>query len=121
MTPDDLAGLIASGAVQPPPNIEANYAASMIEWARQTYDGRMDFAAVTTTTVEDMLGRKPLTLRTWVARNREAVLEAGGGRQVEPAPPRLIDPARRTGCCTSACPPTPLRVSASQRTVAGNC
>ena len=77
MTPDDLAALIASGAVQPPPNIEANYAASILEWACQTFDGRMDFAAVTTTTVEDMLGRKPLTLRTWVARNREAVLEAG--------------------------------------------
>ena len=77
MTPDDLAALIASGAVQPPPNIEANYAASMVEWARQTYDGRMDFAAVTTPTVEDLLGRKPLTLRTWVARNSKAVLEAG--------------------------------------------
>ncbi len=77
MTPDDLAALIASGAVQPPPNIEANYAASMIEWARQTYDGRMDFAAVTTPTVEDLLGRKPLTLRTWVVRNSKAVLEAG--------------------------------------------
>ena len=85
MTPDDLAALIASGAVQPPPNIEANYAASMLEWARQTYDGRMDFAAVTTPTVEDLLGRKPLTLRTWVARNSKAVLEAraraaGGAR-----------------------------------------
>ena len=77
MTPDDLAALIASGAVQPPPNIEANYAASMLEWARQTYDGRMDFAAVTTPTVEELLGRKPLTLRTWVERNRQAVLEAG--------------------------------------------
>ena len=69
MTPDDLTALIASGAVQPPPNIEANYAASMLEWVRQTYDGRMDFAAVTTPTMEDLLGRKPLTLRTWVARN----------------------------------------------------
>jgi uncharacterized protein YbjT (DUF2867 family) len=77
MTPDDLAALVASGAVQPPPNIEANYVASMLEWARQTYDGRMDFAAVTTPTVEDLLGRKPLTLREWVARNSEAVLEAG--------------------------------------------
>jgi NAD(P)H dehydrogenase (quinone) len=77
MTPDDLAALIASGALQPPPNIEANYAASMLEWARQRYDGRMDFAAVTTPTVEDFLGRKPLTLRTWVARNRNAVVEAG--------------------------------------------
>ena len=77
MTPDDLAALVASGAVQPPPNIEANYAASMIEWARQTYDGRMDFAAVKTQAVEDLLGRKPLTLRAWVARNSKDVLEAG--------------------------------------------
>jgi uncharacterized protein YbjT (DUF2867 family) len=77
MTPDDLAALIASGAVQPPPNIEANYATSIIEWVRQTYDGRMDFAAVTATTVEDVLGRKPLTLRAWVEGNRKAVLEAG--------------------------------------------
>ena len=77
MTPDDLTALIASGALQPPPNIEANYAASMIEWARQTYDGRIDFGAVTTPTAEELLGRKPLTLRTWVERNRQAVLEAG--------------------------------------------
>jgi NAD(P)H dehydrogenase (quinone) len=77
MTPDQLVALLASGAVKPPPNIEANYAASMLEWARQTYDGRMDFAAVTTTTVEDLLGRKPLTLRAWVARNSKAVLETG--------------------------------------------
>ena len=77
LTPDDLTALVASGALQPPPNIEANYAASMLEWARQTYDGRMDFAAVTTPTVEELLGRKPLALRTWVERNRQAVLEAG--------------------------------------------
>jgi NAD(P)H dehydrogenase (quinone) len=77
MTPDDLAALVASGALRPPPNVEANYAASMLEWARQTYDGRMDFGAVTTPTVEELLGRKPLTLRTWVESNREAVLEAG--------------------------------------------
>ena len=77
MTPDKLVALVASGAVKPPPNIEANYAASMLEWARQTFDGRMDFAAVTTTTVEDLLGRKPVTLRAWVARNSKAVLEAG--------------------------------------------
>src|SRR4029453_14984524 len=101
MTPDHLVALLASGAVQPPPNIEANYAASMVEWARQTYDGRMDFAAVATTTVEDFLGRQPLTLRAWVARNRKAVLEAGaqlggggaGGRGA-PRPPRPFDLAR---------------------------
>jgi NAD(P)H dehydrogenase (quinone) len=77
MTPDDLVALIASGALQLPPNIEANYAASIIEFVRQTYDGRMDFAAITTPTAEDLLDRKPLTLREWVARNSEAVLEAG--------------------------------------------
>jgi hypothetical protein len=32
---------------------------------------------VATTTVEDLFGRQPLTLRAWVARNRKAVLEAG--------------------------------------------
>ena len=63
--------------MQPPPNIEANYAASMIEWSRQTYDGRMDFAAVKTTTMEELQGRKPLTLRAWVDRNSKDVLEAG--------------------------------------------
>jgi NAD(P)H dehydrogenase (quinone) len=77
MTPDDLAALIASGVLQAPPNIEANDAASMIEWARRTYDGRMDFGAVTTPTAEEWLCRKPLTLRTWVERNSQAVLEAG--------------------------------------------
>ncbi len=77
MTPDDLVGLIASGAVKPPQNIEANYAASMVEMVRQTYDGRLDFFAVTTTTVEDLLVRKPMTLRAWVARNSKAVSEAG--------------------------------------------
>jgi NAD(P)H dehydrogenase (quinone) len=77
MTPDDLEEQITSGAIKVPSNIEANYAASMLEWAHQTYDGRMDFAAVATTTVEDLLGRKPLTLRDWVAGNWKAVLGAG--------------------------------------------
>ena len=77
MTPDGLIAQLTSGAIKAPSNIEANYMASMLEWARQTYDGRMDFAAVATTTVEDLLGRKPLTLRAWVARNSKAVLEAG--------------------------------------------
>ena len=87
MTPDHLTALIASGALQPPPNIEANYAASMIEWARHTYDGRMDFGAVTTPTVDELLGRKPLTLRAWVKRNSQAVLEAGARPPLPPAPP----------------------------------
>ena len=38
-TPDDLAVGVASGQVVMPDNIEANYAASMLEWVRQTFDG----------------------------------------------------------------------------------
>ncbi len=90
MTPDDLVALIASGALQPPPNIEANYAASMIEWARQTYDGRMDFGAVTTPTAEELLGRKPLPLRTWVERNSQAVLEAGARAPLAASTPTTL-------------------------------
>jgi NAD(P)H dehydrogenase (quinone) len=82
-------GFAASGAAQPPPNVEANYAASMIEWARQTYDGRMDFGAVTTPAVEELLGRKPLNLRTWVERNRQAVLEAGAPAPVADGTPSI--------------------------------
>jgi NAD(P)H dehydrogenase (quinone) len=48
MTPDDLAVGIASGQVVMPGYVEANYAASMLEWARQTFDGRMSYSAVTT-------------------------------------------------------------------------
>ena len=43
----------------------------------QTYDGRMDFGAITTTVVEDLTGRKPLTLREWVMRYRDSVLTVG--------------------------------------------
>jgi NAD(P)H dehydrogenase (quinone) len=37
MTPDDLAVGVASGQVVMPDNIESNYAASMLEWVRQTF------------------------------------------------------------------------------------
>jgi D-methionine transport system substrate-binding protein len=40
-------------------------------------DGRLDFGATTTTTVEDLTGRKPLTLREWVGRYRDSVLAVG--------------------------------------------
>ena len=62
MTPDDLAAGVASGRVVMPGNIEANYAASMLEWARQTLDGRMDYGAVMTDTVATLLGRPPIKL-----------------------------------------------------------
>ena len=77
LTPDDLVAQITSGAMRLPPYIEATYGTSMLEWVRQTYDGRMDFGATTTTTVEDLTGRKPLTLREWVARYRDSALAVG--------------------------------------------
>jgi NAD(P)H dehydrogenase (quinone) len=77
LTPDDLVAQITSGAMQMPSYVEANYGTSMLEWVRQTYDGRMDFAATTTTTVEDLTGRKPLTLREWVVRYRDSVFAVG--------------------------------------------
>jgi uncharacterized protein YbjT (DUF2867 family) len=76
LTPADLIAQISAGAIQFPPSIEANYAASMIEWVRQTYEGRLNFGAITTA-VKDLTGRMPLTLRQWVKKNRKAVLEAG--------------------------------------------
>jgi len=77
LTPDDLVAQITSGAMQMPSYVEANYGASILEWVRQTYDGRMDFGATTTTVVEDLTGRKPLTLREWVVRYRDSVLAVG--------------------------------------------
>lgn len=76
LTPADLIAQVTAGAIRLPPSIEANYAASMLEWVRQTYDGLLNFGGVTTT-CEDLTGRKPLTLRRWVEKNREAVLAAG--------------------------------------------
>jgi hypothetical protein len=76
LTPADLIAQVNAGAIQFPPSIEATYAASMLEWVRQSYDGLLNFGAATTT-CEDLTGRKPLTLRRWVEKNRDAVLAAG--------------------------------------------
>ena len=73
MTPDDLAVGVASGQVVMPGNIEANYAASMLEWERQTYDGRMDYSAVTTDTVATLLGRPPIKLENWARQHRSDI------------------------------------------------
>jgi NAD(P)H dehydrogenase (quinone) len=77
LTPDDLVARITSGAMRLPSYVEATYGASLLEAVRQTYDGRMDFGATTTTVVEDLTGRKPLTLREWVVRYRDSVLTVG--------------------------------------------
>ena len=77
LTPDDLVAQLTSGAMRLPSYVEATYGASILEWVRQTYDGRMDFGATTTTVVEDLTGRKPLTLREWVVRYRDSALAVG--------------------------------------------
>src|SRR6476659_7356267 len=73
MTPDDLAVGIASGQVVMPGYVEANYAASMLEWARQTFDGRMGYSAVTTDTVATLLGRPPIKLEDWARQHRSDI------------------------------------------------
>jgi NAD(P)H dehydrogenase (quinone) len=78
MTPSDLLAAFASGAVKSPPGVEENYAKSQLEWVQQTYDGRMDYGAVATSTVQDLLGRPAMTLRDWVPRHREELLAAAG-------------------------------------------
>ena len=76
MTPSDLLAAFASGAAKSPPGVEENYGKSQLEWVQQTYDGRMDYGAVATSTVEDLLGRPAMTLRDWVWRHREELLAA---------------------------------------------
>ena len=76
MTPSDLLAAFASGAAKPPAGVEENYAKSQLEWVQQTYDGRMDYGAVATSTVQDLLGRPTMTLREWAPRHREALLAA---------------------------------------------
>jgi uncharacterized protein YbjT (DUF2867 family) len=77
LTPDDLEAQLRSGAMRMPSYVEATYVASILEMVRQTYDGRLDFGATTTTVVEDLTGRKPLTLHEWVVRYRDSVLVVG--------------------------------------------
>lgn len=77
-TPDDLIALLASHsfALSSASTTEATYAASGLEWMRQTYDGRLAYSAIATTTVQDLLGRSPLGLREWAQLHRDAVLAA---------------------------------------------
>src|SRR3954467_12713670 len=57
MTPDEMLQAVSEGLVATPSFMEGHYALSTFEWLRQTHDGRMDYAAITTTTVEELLGR----------------------------------------------------------------
>jgi hypothetical protein len=70
-------------------NIEANYAASMLEWARQIFDGPMAYSAVTTDTVATLRGRPPIKLEHWARQHRSDI----GTWPRGPAILRLKDPA----------------------------
>ena len=65
VVPSDLVAAFASGAVKSPAGMEENYAKSQLEWAHQSFDGRMDYSVVVTTTVQDLLARPGMTLREW--------------------------------------------------------
>jgi hypothetical protein len=75
-TPDEMLEAVAAGLASTPSFMEGHYALSTFEWLRQTYDGRMDYAATSTTTVEELLGRPPIHLAEWAVRHREALLAA---------------------------------------------
>jgi uncharacterized protein YbjT (DUF2867 family) len=75
LTPDDMRNLVESGQVAPPASYDAAYAASALTWLRQTYDGRMNYSAITTTTVRDLLGREPIHLPDWAQAHRRELLD----------------------------------------------
>jgi uncharacterized protein YbjT (DUF2867 family) len=75
LTPDDLQRMIDAGLNTAPANMDAAYAASTLIWARQTYEGRMDYSAVTTSTVQDLLGREPIHLDSWATAHRQELLD----------------------------------------------
>jgi uncharacterized protein YbjT (DUF2867 family) len=74
LRPQDLVSLIDSGQVEIPTMYDPPYAASALNWLEQTYDGRMDYSAVTTTTIKDLLGREPTHLAEWAASHRSELL-----------------------------------------------
>jgi len=74
LRPQDLVALVDSGQVEVPSIYDAPYAASALNWLEQTYDGRMDYSAVTTTTIKDLLGREPTHLVDWAVSHRPVLL-----------------------------------------------
>ena len=75
LTPDDMQRMVEAGEAIAPSYMDAAYAASTLIWARQTYEGRMDYSAVTTGTVQDLLGREPVHLASWATAHRQELLD----------------------------------------------
>jgi NAD(P)H dehydrogenase (quinone) len=87
ISPDEMLQAVSDGLVTPPAFMEGHYALSTFEWLQQTYDGRMDYSAVATTTVEDLLGRPPMHLAEWAGLHRDALLAAETA--TPPTPPQI--------------------------------
>jgi len=69
---------VSDGVVSPPSFMEGHYALSTFEWLRQTYDGRMDYAAVATTTPSKSFFADPrCTWRRGPLLHRDALLARG--------------------------------------------
>jgi uncharacterized protein YbjT (DUF2867 family) len=75
LTPDDLPRKAEAAEGVAPSYMDAAYAASTLTWVRQTYEGRMDYSAVTTSTVQDLLGREPIHLGSWATAHRQELLD----------------------------------------------
>jgi NAD(P)H dehydrogenase (quinone) len=75
LTPDDMQRMVEAGYDIAPSYMDSAYAASTLTWARQTYEGRMDYSAVTTSTVADLLGREPIHLSLWATAHRQELLD----------------------------------------------
>ena len=75
---DDLSRLMtdAAGLADGARREAQTFAKSQLERVHQSFDGRMDYSVVATSTVQDLLGRPALTLREWAPRHREALLAA---------------------------------------------
>ncbi|MFD3584551.1 NmrA family NAD(P)-binding protein [Streptomyces sp. NPDC058683] len=74
ITPDDLMRMIEGGLDTAPDNMDDAYAASTLVWVRQTYEGRMDYSQVTTSAVQDLLGREPIHFAAWATAHRQELL-----------------------------------------------
>ncbi|HTF51803.1 MAG TPA: NmrA family NAD(P)-binding protein [Pseudonocardia sp.] len=75
LTPDDMQRMVEAGESIAPSSMDAAYAASTLIWARQTYEGRMGYSAVTTSTVQDLVGREPTHLGSWATAHRQELLD----------------------------------------------
>ncbi|MGW1006952.1 hypothetical protein [Streptomyces sp. NPDC002520] len=67
--------MIDAGLDVAPANMDAAYAARTLIWARQTYEGRMDYSAVTTSTIQELLGREPIHPGSWATAHRQELLD----------------------------------------------